>query len=238
VVVNSHGEWIRIFNNQEKGMPSPVQQAKRQAEFLKTFLNEHGLHLFRNTFLNKLTKPSYDGLFFDVLVAISDDGIIDRQNIDLPEVNKADTIPDKIEEIISKRKKDMIKEIIPKHIQLYKETEKKIAYFLAERHTPKKQSTYTIPTKSSTNSRIEEAMPQYKKPVASVYCCRKCKGKNLEVRYVKSYFFKCLDCDSNTPIKHTCKTDACDVRTQKQKNHFYKVCRTCNTKELFWVNKS
>jgi len=109
VSVNKYGEWKRYFNYEEKGMPSPVQQAKRQAQFLHSYLNQYGLNLFRQTFVNKLVKNTYDNLFFDVLIAISDDGIIERDSIDIPEVHKADTIPDKIQELIAKRKKNVLK---------------------------------------------------------------------------------------------------------------------------------
>lgn len=39
IQVNEQGEWSRSFNGSLKGMPSPVLQAQRQAEFLRKYLN-------------------------------------------------------------------------------------------------------------------------------------------------------------------------------------------------------
>lgn len=41
VTINEHGEWSRLFDGVSKGMPSPVLQAKRQAEFLSRYLEPH-----------------------------------------------------------------------------------------------------------------------------------------------------------------------------------------------------
>jgi hypothetical protein len=82
VCVNKHGEWKRIYNNQEKGMPSPIQQAKRQAMFLKYFLNKNATNVFRESILNKLvSNPTFENFKFDILIAISDNGIIERETL-------------------------------------------------------------------------------------------------------------------------------------------------------------
>ena len=38
-------EWTRVWNGAEKGIPSPIHQAKRQAQFLRTYLQHHKLEL-------------------------------------------------------------------------------------------------------------------------------------------------------------------------------------------------
>ncbi|QOR62728.1 nuclease-related domain-containing protein [Sulfurovum sp. ST-21] len=238
VSVNKYGEWKRVFANEEKGMPSPIQQAKRQALFLKSYLNKYGLNLFRDTLISKLIKHTYDDLFFDVLIAISDNGIIERDDINLPEVHKADAIPDKINELISRRKKNVITEIIPKHIILYHGTQQKIAYFLKEQHTLNKPLQVSKQNSISLeNNSINEDALHYDKLKPHTYRCKKCDNQSLEIRYGKyGYYFKCLNCDSNMPIKHTCNKPSCKPRTKKNKNHFYKVCESCGVKELFFVN--
>ena len=237
ISVNAHNEWKRIFNNQEKGMPSPIQQAKRQANFLKDFLNEKATKAFREGILNKLApKPNYNNYKFDILIAISDDGIIERDNINLPEVYKADIISDTINEIISKRKKDLIKGILNPFgndgYSFHEDTIKKIANILFALHTPK--ATQNI--KANT---VQEKPIRYNKTEnhTDIYTCSKCKSKNLEVAYGRNYYFKCLNCDNNIPIKHTCKTPECKPKTKKRKNQFFKVCENCDIDELFYENK-
>ena len=34
-------QWSRVYQGRESGMPSPIQQARRQAGFLRTFLERH-----------------------------------------------------------------------------------------------------------------------------------------------------------------------------------------------------
>jgi hypothetical protein len=238
VIVNKHGEWKRIFNKKENGMPSPIQQAKRQASFLKDFLNQRATNVFRDNIVNKLiSKPTFENYKFDVLVAISDSGIIERDSIDLPNVLKADIIPDTILELISKRKKDLIKGILNPFgndgYSFHKETIQKIANLLFTLHTP--LSTQTI----DTNIVQEEPITYNKSQNNSIiYSCSKCKSTNLEVAYGRNYYFKCLDCANNIPIKHTCKTSSCKPRTKKRKNQFFKVCKNCGVDELFYENKS
>ena len=244
VSVNKHAEWKRIYNNKESGMRSPIQQAKIQASFLTAYLQEKGTTLFKDSIVDKvIAKPKYEYYKFDVLVAISDTGIIERDNIDLPEVLKADAVPDQVLELIATGKKDMLKALvnpfaISEGYRFRSDTVKKIANFLIAMH------------KSAINQNKEATIVQ-EKPITYgkkievqsdinkiVYECTKCKSQNLEVNYGRNYYFKCLDCENNIPIKHTCNTPNCKPRTKKRKLQFFKVCETCGIDELFYENKA
>ena len=243
IVVNKYGEWKRIFNNKEKGMPSPIQQAKRQAIFLENFLQEKATRLFRDNIANKvLGKPKFNNYKFDILIAISDNGIIERDTIDLPEVLKADAIPDKVFELISTRKKDIIKGILNPFANdgysFQKETINKIANLLFTLHKP-------ALNRNNEAAIVQEKPLIYKKKIETppnidnkVYKCTKCNSQNLELNYGRNYYFKCLDCDNNIPIKHTCKTSSCKPKTKKRKLQFFKICETCGIEELFYENKT
>ena len=77
VSINKANEWIRHFNGQ-KGMKSPINQAKLQLKLLQKFLDSKKEDL---DIKNRL--GSYSPLIkfnFEVLVAISDDGIIERDS--------------------------------------------------------------------------------------------------------------------------------------------------------------
>ena len=88
----------------------------------------------------------------------------------------------------------------------------------------------TVQEKSITYNNFQ------KSPIEHI--CTKCKSKNLEVAYGRNYYFKCLDCENNIPIKHTCNTPNCKPKTRKSKLQFFKVCEKCGIDELFWENKS
>jgi hypothetical protein len=233
ISVNKYGEWKRIYNKQEKGMPSPIQQAKRQASFLKDFLNEKATNVFRENIVNKLiSKPTFNNYKFDILIAISDSGIIERDNISLPEVLKADTIPDNILNTISKRKLGALNIFSNDNYGFHKNTIKKIANVLLTLHKP-------VAKKIAEANTIQEKPIIYNNSQKSSieHICPKCNNKNLEVAYGRNYYFKCLDCEQNIPIKHTCNTPDCKPRTKKRKLQFFKVCEACNIDELFWENK-
>jgi len=243
VSVNKHAEWKRVYNNKESGMRSPIQQAKIQASFLTAYLEAKGNTLFKKSIIDKvIANPKYEYYKFDVLVAISDTGIIERDNINLPEVLKADAVPDQILELISNGKKDMLKSLvnpfaISEGYRFRSDTIKKIADFLIGTHKPIRQQ-------HKEASTIQEKPLVYKKKIETplnidkkVYICTKCKSKNLEVAYGRNYYFKCLDCANNIPIKHTCNTPNCKPKTRKSKLQFFKVCEACSIDELFWENK-
>ncbi len=244
VSVNKHAEWKRIYNNKESGMRSPIQQAKIQASFLTAYLEEKGTTLFKDSIVDKvIAKPKYEYYKFDVLVAISDTGIIERDNIDLPEVLKADTVPDQVLELIATGKKDMLKALvnpfaISEGYRFHSDTVKKIANFLIAMHksaiNQNKEAT-SVQEKPITYGKKIEVQSDINK---IVYKCTKCKSQNLEIKFGRNYYFKCLDCDNNIPIKHTCNTSNCKPRTKKRKLQFFKICETCGIDELFYENKA
>ena len=245
VSVNKYGEWKRIYKGKENGMPSPVQQAKRQMDFLITFLEDNSVDIFKENIATKIIgKPKYKIFKQDVLVAISDSGIIERDNIEISEALKADLITDYILNTLSKYKKDSLIEIVNPFAsithQLHAETIEKIANLLLSSHCSlSKKNTTTSPISKKYNERNEEKTKPVNKVSIIKNTCLKCKSINIEIRSGKyGYYFKCLDCDGNTPIKHTCNTSNCKPKTRKSKLQFFKVCEVCNIDELFWENKS
>jgi len=99
ISINEHGEWIRHYPKYSKGMPSPVNQGIRQIELLKKILTVECEHLLKKYWMSSASIPKFK---YDVLVAISDNGIIKRDgNNIINEVLKADQITEKIEKLIS-----------------------------------------------------------------------------------------------------------------------------------------
>jgi hypothetical protein len=85
-------------------MPSPVLQAQRQSEFLRKYLNAHAEIL-----LGKILgfhQASFRNMPLDILVAISDSGIINRpKKVLLEEVCKADQVTERIRAKFEKSRK-------------------------------------------------------------------------------------------------------------------------------------
>jgi hypothetical protein len=142
VEVNELGEWKRWFNNAWQGMPSPILQAQRQGKFLKDYLEKHvetllGKILFMQTHFTKMP--------IDILVAISDSGIINRpKNNKLDIVCKADQISDKVKAIAMKyRKANSLLSLDPPY-ELAKDEIPKISQFLLTHHKSAKVKASSI----------------------------------------------------------------------------------------------
>lgn len=69
--------------------------------------------------------------------------------------------------------------------------------------------------------------------------CRECKGTSLSIQYGKfGYYFKCSDCDANTPIKIGCSKEGHKERIRKDGLKFYRECGDCGSSSLFFTNKN
>ncbi len=48
------------------------------------------------------------------------------------------------------------------------------------------------------------------------------------------YYWKCLQCDTNMPIKEFCPTCKTKHKLRKDKKRFFIYCEPCNTERLYW----
>jgi len=228
IAINEYGEWKRIYHNQESGMPSPIQQVKRQIDILKKFL---------------ITKKSkgIDKFPYDTLVAISDNGIIKRDNIELNEICKADSIPEQIENIVQGYTKESKKFLSFKKIHTFsKENINTLAKFLVESHIPKekKANAKAKAKKETPKTPIKPKKILSPKKASLAQKCTKCQSSDISIEYGRyGYYFKCKKCQSNRKIDLKCNYSSCKPKLKKEKEKFYKTCQDCNIKELFFVNK-
>lgn len=71
---------------------------------------------------------------------------------------------------------------------------------------------------------------------ALVPACRTCGSSHLTIVYGKyGYYFKCADCEGNTPIKVTCANGE-KAKISKQGREFYLVCQDTPQPQLFYTN--
>lgn len=88
---------------------------------------------------------------------------------------------------------------------------------------------------------IQATPAQQSAPILDVQAaqpvCRECKSSRISVQYGKfGYYFKCSDCDANTPIKIGCGKDGHKERIRKDGATFYRECADCGTSSTFFVN--
>ena len=88
---------------------------------------------------------------------------------------------------------------------------------------------------------IQAAPAQQSAPILDVQAaqpvCRECKSSRISVQYGKfGYYFKCTDCDANTPIKIGCGNNGHKERIRKDGLKFFRECADCGTSTLFHEN--
>lgn len=221
IQLKDDGQWIRWYgDNQSKGMASPITQARLQAAFLRTSLSRAAPR----------SGAFFDSLPFDTLVAISDAGVILwPKSGALAEVCKADQVSEK-----SINRIGALAHTYGNKALLSPENIEKIVQFFIASHRPLVKAAV-----SPEASPPEPPPPPVKQAASHVsWNCRDCGGGNLAVHYAHNYFFHCLDCQKNTPIKPpSCTTCGEQERVRKQGGDFFFDCKKCNTTRSFYTNK-
>jgi hypothetical protein len=227
VQIKDDGQWIRWFNKQPQGMRSPVTQARMQAMLLKELLSR-----------TVKQKGFFDVVDFEVLVAISDSGTIQWPSSgSLPEVCKADQVPEKILQKLEQRRAAGGEILSPEH-------RRAIADFLQSIHRPLREDSLAKgapggepdPTAPVAN---EDSGPHAQESGAGLpaKACKHCGGVDLEAQYGKfGYYFACRACEKNTGIKFSCPACGGEGRIRKNGKEFFAECKSCEASALFHKN--
>ncbi|GGM16717.1 nuclease-related domain-containing protein [Deinococcus aerophilus] len=251
VRINEREEWARQWNGRWTGMPSPILQARRQADFLRSLLEAHREELL-GKFLFGFKQKSFRAFVIDVVVAISDQGVVQHPG-KLPDVCKADQVPGRVRELIAD------------HVQLAKVFSKdprsdtwgvtitaeefaRLSAFLQSKHMPRNPQnpavTPPLPAQTEPPTPPSQAAPavsvgsRAQRPSeAPTVTCRHCQGSGVEVAYGKyGYYLKCLQCEGNTRIQPTCPTCQAKARIRKAGAEFFAECADCQTSFLYHRN--
>ena len=255
-------EWSRVYRSREMGMPSPIRQAQRQAEFLRAFLHQHGEELlgkfrFGLRTIGKLVAGSDQRTFLaapiQLMIAVSDKGQIKRM-AGWKEPNepfrvfvaKADLVPEKIAQELERHRKgaSLVNPGDAGEYGLWRMEEpevEQVAEFLAARHVDRSVSSTgrrnrTAPNRKSpgnTAVRVGESVKA---------TCRNCDSSDLTARSGRyGYYWRCGKCEENTPMAAECS--ACGakrkqnggVRVRKEKSRYFRECEACGASETIWV---
>ncbi|GGK94111.1 nuclease-related domain-containing protein [Deinococcus radiotolerans] len=240
VSVNEHGEWTRWWNRQGRGMPSPVLQARRQLDLLLALLSDHTAELMDRSLLG-LKQRTLSGVRRDVLVAISDGGRITRK-ADVPELVKADQVPDRVKAIIRAEQDKTFGSFGFTDAEMTR-----IQAFLRSRHAPAPANPTAVspeaappaPARTERPSaapvRTSQERQAQARPRPDV-ACRACASVNVTVQFGKyGYYLKCADCGGNTPAKPVCAQCGQPGRVSKRGLDFTATCPGGHT-WAYWTN--
>ncbi len=210
VRVDAHGAWARVFHGAEHGMRSPVNQARLQAELLYSVLDDH-----KSEVLGKVLglQRRFDRFPMDVLVAISDEGVLKRKPDVAPEACKADQIVDRIDQLIGhyRRLASPFAPTLKVAISFAESHIDRITSLLIALHTPLQlQPEHAAPSPinrqragalagATTTDAVDSAAQTW-----SASVCRRCGGAKLKLEYRFNFFLRCLDCDGSTPLVLSC----------------------------------
>ncbi|MBU0654336.1 MAG: NERD domain-containing protein [Gammaproteobacteria bacterium] len=231
--INDNGEFLR-WNDYKKtyeGMASPLEQNERHIAVLKDAFKMIDMP----TRLGMRLTPT-----FNSFVIISSSARIDRpKKFDTSQIIKADSIKTNIQQKLDKMG---VMDLFGGVARLVSyETLEEIARKLCALHTPiiiDYRAKFGIPEVAASVSQTSQSpMEQPSSEVAQQHICRKCSSTNIGVQYGKfGYYFKCLDCDGNTPIKPACDKNGCKARLRKEGNKFFRECAACGISTLYFTN--
>ena len=251
------GEWTRMWNNKEQGMPSPIEQAKRQAEFLRRYLQRRTNTLFESlqrglpALSRLLPGPDQQDLAsipIQILIAVSDKGRIRRfdgwtePTTPLADfVTKADMVPEKITQEIQRHEQGPSLPN-PQPTECYglwsmsDEDALLLANFLAGQHA---EPTWA---REGETPDVETAPETRADPTRTEPACRFCDSQDLTAQWGKyGYYWRCKACGKNTPMPTTCSSCGAQgkpskvVRIRKAKAQFFRDCKGCGASELVWT---
>jgi hypothetical protein len=233
VQIKDDGQWIRWYNKQPQGMRSPVTQAKMQGMLLRELLQRT---------VNQ--KGFFDSIRMDVLVAISDNGTIQwPASGALPEVCKADQIPERVMALIEQERRgnQMAEVLTGSH-------RRAIVDFLCIVHKPLKATPPIVAEpvledgwgRSNAKSGLTPQTSTVAASPASTLpkkICKHCGGADLEAQHGKfGYYFSCRACGKNTGIKFECPSCGEEGRVRKHGKDFFAECKSCDASAPYHTN--
>jgi hypothetical protein len=253
ITVNAQGEFTRTFDGITRGMPSPIRQAKLQAELLLKLLNDHKTQLRRKVLFG-LQQGEFGIARIKTLVAISDRGIIQRQQCDPPELCKAEQVAERIREAIQRHThassfvgvvkasladRKTAEQLDKDALAAYTDEEMDaICRFLSARHTPLEMNRANREPVAPPVQRPEPTPPPLPNPtVGCALNCRHCQSYDVSALHGRyGYYLKCRQCQGNTSIDQTCTNCNEKARIQKSGPNFTRVCQACGIEALVHQN--
>lgn len=243
--VTEEGEFMswNVFKKCFEGMSSPFAQNERHIAVL-------------NDALARIDMPSKVGLRLSPVchsyVLVSSKARIDRpKKFDTSRIIKSDMLAATLEKFFDKAG---VLEVVGSLARcLSAETLEKVGQTLLRTHRPAsfdyaakfgiQPGQQSVPSVTVAPPIVAEPEPAPQiivpsgKP-ADQHMCRECKSAKLSVQYGKyGYYFKCCDCDSNTPIKISCGKKGHKERIRKDGLKFYRECSDCGSSNLFFANQ-
>lgn len=238
VKITEEGEFLVWDGKGYQAIESPFEQNKRHIDALQKTVDDRNLApkrlgfaipiKFRNVVLvsptSKLLKPN-------------------SATFDLSSVIKADTFVSAVDKAMDKKSileapkiigSDTLREFGQKLVRLHRPGSYDYAAKFGLKLADVAESEVSNPV-AAIPEEVISSSPAVVAPDKPV--CRNCQSNKITILYGKyGYYFKCYECEGNTPIKISCGKDGHNERIRKEGQKFYRECTNCGSSELFFVN--
>jgi hypothetical protein len=238
IKITEDGEFLVWSGKGYQAIESPFEQNQRHIQALKSSVDDRNLGpkrlgfaipiSFRNVVLvsptSNVLKPkaaTFDlssVIKADAFVSVADKDIDSKSIIAAPKIVGSDTLRDFGEKLA----------------RLHRPGSFDYAAKFGICNTDTINSTNTPTIVASPAAPVySSAAPETKDAMA----CRKCNSKKMEIMYGKfGYYFKCGECDGNTPIKIACGTIGHNERIRKEGKKFFRECSDCGSSSVYFIN--
>lgn len=232
IKITEDGEFLRYTGKAFQGIESPIEQNKRHVELLQKTIDDRNLAPKRLGLSIPVVLKSY--------VLIAPNSRIDRPSqkcFDTSNVIKADAFVSLVDKEIDN--KSVVSVFTTATKLIGSDTLEDFGQKLVRLHRP---GTINYAAKFGIDETVL-ASPAPTVKESSSPCksgdmtCRKCKSPKLAIMYGKfGYYFKCGECDGNSPIKITCGIDGHNERIRKEGRKFFRECSDCGISRLYFTN--
>ncbi|WP_372717770.1 nuclease-related domain-containing protein [Novipirellula sp.] len=255
VEVNEHHEFVRTSGGRRAGMRSPIEQGRLQAQLLQNLLNDTKESLRPKKLFGKV-QPYFGDERFTVFVAISDQGVIERNGANPPELMKAERV---VKEIVEKTNryqqsqgvnglvnflaagKEKTKELEGHQVAAFTDHEMEaIKEFLTSQCRGGAAVKTAKPNVVSKQVATVNEVASAKNPTtAATFAvqCDDCKTTDVEILYGRyGYYLRCRACEATRTVPQKCEVCSGKAKLRKKANCFYRDCQTCGTPVLLHTN--
>lgn len=246
VTINAQGEWARWWNGKWKGMASPVEQARRQAEALRELL-QGSRESLRDRKLFGLVQGGFRHCPIDIFIAISDDGMFDAGSVRPPGVLKAEAIVGEVRALFERHRKGAsflggMNSKPDEGAYLLTDGELgRVTGFLLARHVPRAAAT-AAPAAPPLSTPAPGGPPSRSSGTGAGGACKHCGGNEGEAQWGKyGYYLKCASCGKNTGLEKRCAACGREARIRKDGPRFWRECLVpeggCGAAVVVWENR-
>lgn len=238
IKITEEGEFLVWSGKGYQAIESPFEQNQRHIQALQSSVEDRNLGPKRLGFAIPI---SYRNV---VLVSPTSNVLKPKAStFDLSTVIKADAFVSVVDKVMGK------KSIIEAPKLVGSDTLRDFSEKLARLHRPGSidyaakfgvSNTDTINVAMAAAIIVSPAAPVYSPPAyesKDALACRKCNSQKMEIMYGKfGYYFKCGECDGNTPIKIACGTIGHNERIRKDGKKFLRECSDCGSSSVYFIN--